>query len=86
MLAEQVPAWKQGCIGLSEAVFCPFKGQGEPLWKKNAASAHAELRNSEERVFAQLTNWDLRHRSRYCPHRAGQITRTALVLRLREAG
>ncbi|WP_262391568.1 transposase family protein [Nocardiopsis sp. CNR-923] len=76
----------KGYVGLSEVVFCPFKGRGKPQWKKDANSAHAKLRAPGERAIAQLKNWDVLRRLRCCPHRVGQITRAVLVLQLREAG
>ncbi|WP_306366604.1 transposase family protein [Nocardiopsis sp. CC223A] len=76
----------KGYVGLSDVVFCPFKGRGKPQWKKDANSAHAKLRSPGERAIAQLKQWDILRRLRCCPQRAGQITRAVLVLQLREAG
>ncbi|MFW5421034.1 transposase [Nocardiopsis sp. CNT-189] len=76
----------KGYVGLSEVVFCPFKGRGKPQWKKDADSDHARLRSPGERAIAQLKNWDILGRLRCCPQRAGEITRAVLVLQLREAG
>lgn len=75
----------KGYVGLSEAVFCPFKGRGKPQWKKAANSEHAKLRSPGERAIAQLKQWDILRRLRCCPQRAGEITRAVLVLQLREA-
>src|SRR5690625_2231393 len=75
----------KGYVGLSEAVFCPFKGRGKPWWKKQANSEHAKLRSPGERAIAQLKNWDILRRLRCCPQRAGEITRAVLVLQLQEA-
>ena len=49
----------KGYVGLSEVVFCPFKGRGKPQWKKDANSAHAKLRSPGERAIAQLDRGDL---------------------------
>ncbi|WP_236568058.1 MULTISPECIES: transposase family protein [unclassified Nocardiopsis] len=76
----------KGYVGLSEAVFCPFKGRGKPQWKKDANSAHAKLRAPGERAIAQLKNWDVLRRLRCCPQQADRITRAVLALQLREAG
>lgn len=76
----------KGYVGLSDVVFCPFKGHGKPQWKKDANSAHAKLRSPGERAIAQLKNWDILRRLRCCPQRAGEITRAVLVLQLRETG
>ena len=76
----------KGYAGLADVVFCPFKGRGKPRWKKDANAAHAKLRSPGERAIAQLKQWHILRRLRCCPHRAGQITRAALVLQLREAG
>ena len=76
----------KGYVGLSEVVFCPFKGRDKPWWKKQANSEHAQLRSPGERAIAQLKNWDILRRLRCCPQRAGEITRAVLVLQLREAG
>jgi hypothetical protein len=35
----------KGYVGSSEAVFCLFKGRGEPQWKKDANPDHAKLRS-----------------------------------------
>ncbi|MDE3723946.1 transposase family protein [Nocardiopsis sp. N85] len=76
----------KGHVGLSDVVFCPFKGRGKPQWKKDANAAHARLRSPGERAIARLKQWDILRRLRCCPQRAGQITRAVLVLQLREAG
>ncbi|MFL1378825.1 transposase family protein, partial [Nocardiopsis protaetiae] len=76
----------KGYVGLSDVVFCPFKGRGKPQWKKDANSEHAKLRSPGERAIARLKQWDILRRLRCCPQRAGQITRAVLVLQLREAG
>lgn len=54
---------------------------GEPLWKKNA-----KLRSPDERALAQLKQRGVLRRLHRCPQRAGQITRSVLILQLREAG
>ncbi|MDA2808004.1 transposase family protein [Nocardiopsis suaedae] len=76
----------KGYVGLSDVVFCPFKGWDKPQWKKDANSEHAKLRSPGERAIAQLKNWDALRRLRCCPHRAGEIARAVLALQLREAG
>ena len=75
----------KGYVGLSEVVFCPFKGRGKPQWKKVANSEHAKFRSPGERAIAQLKNSDILRRLRCCPQRAGEVTRAVLVLQLREA-
>ncbi len=76
----------KGYVGLLEVVFCPFKGRGNPQWKKDANSNHARLRSPGERAIVQLKNWDVLRRLRCCPHRTGEIPKAVLVLQLREAG
>ena len=66
-------------------VFVPFKGRGEPQWKKEANSEHAKLRSPGERAIAQLKNWRILRKLRCCPQRAGEIARAVLTLQLREA-
>ncbi|MEU2974272.1 transposase family protein [Nocardiopsis alba] len=76
----------KGYVGLSELVFCPFKGRDKPQWEKDSDSEHAKLHSLGERTIAQFKNRDVLRRLRCCPHKAGQITRAVLVLQLREAG
>ncbi len=76
----------KGYVGLSQVVFCPFKGRGNPQWKKDANSDHVKLRNTGERAIAQIKNWGVLRRLRCCPYRSEEITRAVLVLQLRETG
>lgn len=76
----------KGRIGLSDAVFCPFRNRGKPQWKKGANSEHTRFRSPGERAIAQVKNWRILLRLRCCPQRAGEITRAVLVLQLRETG
>ena len=91
-IAERIKAVRlldlgdKGYVGLSQVVFCPFKGQGKPRWKKDPNSEHAKLRSPGERAFAQLKNRDVLRRLRCCPHRSGEISRAVPVLQRREAG
>lgn len=85
--AQGLPALgDKAYVGLSEVVFCPFKGRGKPQWKKDINSEHAQLRGPGERAIAQLKQWRILRRLRCCPHRAGEIARAVLVLQLRETG
>ncbi|MFB8763673.1 hypothetical protein [Nocardiopsis alba] len=35
----------KGYVGLSELVFCPFKGRDKPQWEKDSDSEHTKLRS-----------------------------------------
>ena len=72
-------AGDKGYVGLDEVVFVPFKGRGEPQWKKDANSDHAKLRSPGERAIAQLKNWRILRKLRCCPQRAGEIARAVLT-------
>lgn len=56
------PKRVEAAIGLGGVVFCPFKGRGEPQWKKDASSEPAKLRQSDERAITQLKNQAVPHR------------------------
>ncbi|MCY9784561.1 transposase family protein [Nocardiopsis sp. EMB25] len=84
--ADLVALADKGYVGLSDVVFCPFKGRGKPQWKNDANSEHARHRSPGESAIAQMKNWRILRKLRCCPQRAGAITRAVLVLQLRETG
>jgi hypothetical protein len=63
----------------------PYKGKSKPESQKQANKAHAKLRAPGERANAQLKDWKILRKLRWCPWKAGQITKAILVLQTREA-
>ena len=63
----------------------PYQGRNKPESQKQANRAHAKLRAPGERANAQLKNWHVLRKLRFCPWRADQLAKAIHVLQVREA-